>query len=52
MIQHRHICLGVKLTVSRSSNMNEKEVLNKIQSIDFNDIIVNPQYTRVIKKLM
>ncbi len=50
MIQHRHMCLGVKLTISRSSNMNEKEFFNKIQSIDFNDIIVNPQNACVIKK--
>jgi hypothetical protein len=29
MIQHRHISLGVKLTVSRLSNINEKKSLIK-----------------------
>jgi hypothetical protein len=43
MIQHRHIRLGIKLAVSRLSNINEKKILDKIQSIDFNDIIINPQ---------
>jgi len=43
IIQRRQICLGVKLTVSKSSNMNEKE-LNETQTIDFNDIIARPQY--------
>ncbi len=42
IIQRRQICLGVKLTVSKSSNMNEKE-LNEIQTIDFDDIIARPQ---------
>jgi hypothetical protein len=41
-MQCRQICLGVKLTVSKSSNMNEKE-LNEIQTIDFDDIIARPQ---------
>jgi hypothetical protein len=43
IIQHRHIHLGVKLKLLRLWNMNEKKILNKIQSIDFNDIFVNPQ---------
>jgi len=42
VIQWRQICLKVKLTMSKSSNMNEREFLNKIQSIDFNEIIKNP----------
>lgn len=41
VIQWRQICLKVKLTMSKSSNMNEREFLNKIQSIDFNEIIKN-----------
>jgi hypothetical protein len=30
IIQQRQICLKAKLTMSRSSNMNEKELLNKL----------------------
>lgn len=43
MIHQRHIRLEVKLIISRLSNMNEKKIFDKIQSIDFNDILVNPQ---------
>ncbi len=39
VIQWRQICLKVKLTVFRLSNMNEIVFLNKIKSIDFNEII-------------
>ncbi len=48
MIQHRQICLGAKLIVSKSSNMNERDL--KLQIIDFNDIFKNPKkYTRESK---
>jgi hypothetical protein len=42
MIYRRQICLETKLTVYRSSNINERELLNKLQSIDFDEIIKNP----------
>jgi hypothetical protein len=41
--QQRQICLKAKLTMSRSSNMNEKENLNKLQSTYFDEIVKNPQ---------
>jgi hypothetical protein len=43
LIQCRQICLGTKLTISRSSFVKEFQLLNKIHSIDFNDIIENPK---------
>jgi len=43
LIQRRQICLGTKLTISRSSFVKESQLLNKIQSIDFNVIIENPK---------
>jgi hypothetical protein len=39
IIQQRQIYLEAKLTMSRSSNMNEKELLNKLQSTNFDEII-------------
>jgi hypothetical protein len=35
IIQCRQICVGAKLTISKSSNMNEKYYMNKLQTIDF-----------------
>jgi hypothetical protein len=29
-IQHRQICFGAKLAISKSSNMNERDLLNKL----------------------
>ncbi len=43
VIQRRQICLGVKLNVSRSLNMNEIFFLNKLQSTNFDEIIKNAQ---------
>jgi hypothetical protein len=43
IIQHRQICLGIKLIVSKSSNMNERELLNEIQTTHFDYIIINSQ---------
>jgi hypothetical protein len=43
IIQRREICLGAKLTMCKSSNINEKELLNKLQSTYFDEIINNPQ---------
>jgi hypothetical protein len=43
IIQSKIIILGAKLTVSRSSNMNESKLLNEIQITNFDDIIFNPQ---------
>jgi len=45
IIQQSQICFEAKLTMSRSSNMNEKEFLNKLQSTYFDEIIKNPQDT-------
>jgi hypothetical protein len=43
LIQRRQIYLGTKLTISRSSFVKESQLLNKIQSIVFNDRIENPK---------
>jgi len=43
IIQHRQICLEIKLIVSKSSNMNERELLNEIQTTNFDYIIINSQ---------
>jgi len=43
IIQHRQICLEAKLTLSKSSNMNERDHLNKLKTIDFEDIFKNPK---------
>ncbi len=43
IIQCRQICLGIKLTVSKSSNMNERDFLNRLQTIDFDDNLENPK---------
>jgi len=43
IIQHRQIYFRTKLLVSKSSNMNERELFNEIQTIDFDDIIAHPQ---------
>ncbi len=43
ILQCRQICLGAKLTISESSNMNERELFNEIQTTNFNDIITNPK---------
>jgi hypothetical protein len=43
IIQCRQICLGIKLTISKSLNMNERELLNEMQTIDFDKIISKPQ---------
>jgi hypothetical protein len=32
-----------KLTISKSSNMNEKNLLNELQTTDFDDILKNPK---------
>ncbi len=40
-IQHRQICLGAKLIVSKSSNMNERDLLNNLQTTNFDDIFKN-----------
>jgi hypothetical protein len=42
-MQLRQICLGVKLIVSKSSNINERESFNEIQTTNSNDIITNSQ---------
>jgi hypothetical protein len=41
VIQRRQICLGTKLVVSKSSNMIENELLNKLQSTNFDEIIID-----------
>jgi hypothetical protein len=43
IIQHKQICFGAKLTISKSSNMNERKLLNEIQITNFDEIITNPQ---------
>jgi hypothetical protein len=43
ILQRRQICLGAKLIVSKSSNMNERKLLDGIQTIDFDNIITNTQ---------
>jgi hypothetical protein len=43
IIQHIQICLGAKLIVSKSSNMNERDLLNKLQTTNFDDIFKNPK---------
>jgi hypothetical protein len=43
IIQHKQICLRAKLTISKSSSMNEKVLFNEIQTTNFDDIITNPQ---------
>jgi hypothetical protein len=52
IIQCTQIYLGTKLTTSKSSNMNEKELLNEIQTINFDDIITNPQNINYKKMYM
>jgi hypothetical protein len=41
IIQQRQICLGAKLAMCKSSNINEKKLLNKLQSTYFDEIIKN-----------
>jgi len=43
LIQCKQTCLGTKLTISISSFVKESLLLNKIQSVNFNDIIENPK---------
>jgi hypothetical protein len=43
IIQCRQICFGAKLTISKSSNMNERDLLNKLQTTHFDDILKYPQ---------
>jgi hypothetical protein len=43
IIQCRQICFGAKLTISKSSNMNERDLLNKLQTTDFDDILKDLQ---------
>jgi hypothetical protein len=43
VIQIRQICLGPKLPMSKSSNMNKRKLLNKLQPTDFDEIIRNSQ---------
>ncbi len=43
IIQRIQICFGAKLIIFRSSNMNEHNLLNNLQSIDFDEIIKNLQ---------
>jgi len=55
IIQRRQICLGAKLILSKSSNINERELLNEIQTINFDDIITNSQnidYNKYICSLL
>ncbi len=42
--------LGAKLTIWQSSNTNERKLINEIQTIDFDDIIINPQNLTCKKK--
>ncbi len=39
IIQRRQNCFGAKLAVSKSSNMNERDLLNKLQTTHFDDIL-------------
>jgi hypothetical protein len=43
IIQLRQICLGAKLIIPKSSNINERESFNEIQTTNSNDIITNSQ---------
>jgi hypothetical protein len=43
IIQRKQIYFGAKLTISKSLNMNERELFNEIKTTDFDDIITNPQ---------
>jgi hypothetical protein len=42
-IQWKEICFGTRLTIFRLSNMSEHELLNNLQSTDFDEIIKNLQ---------
>ncbi len=43
VIQRKQIYLRAELTISKSLNMNERELFNEIKTTDFHDIITNPQ---------